>query len=230
MKTLSLISWAFVITTYHSLSTVLACGYSTCPVTYNTSQLHLHIVSHSHDDVGFRATADQYASVKVNSIISHVVESLSRNVNRKFVQVEMYYFVRWWQRQSVQTQEQVKALVHSGQLTFANGGWCINDEATTYYDQIIDQMTLGNKFIREQFGACAVPKVSWQIDPFGASKEQANLYAQMGFDGHVVNRGNSGLVGEFIWNTGEGHSIFTSHLHHFYSAPDGFNFERGMYI
>ena len=37
----------------------------------------------------------------------------------------------------------MKALVAKKQLEFTNAGWCMNDEATTSYTDIIDQMTLG---------------------------------------------------------------------------------------
>ena len=39
---------------------------------------------------------------------------------------------------------QVRKLVANKQLEFVNGGWCMNDEAATDYNSIIDQMTLGN--------------------------------------------------------------------------------------
>ena len=32
------------------------------------------------------------------------------------------------------------------QLEFVNAGWCMNDEAGTHYNAIIDQMTLGELF------------------------------------------------------------------------------------
>ena len=61
------------------------------------------------------------------------------------------------------------------------GGWCMNDEGTTHYNSIIDQHSLGAEFLRDQFGECARPKIGWQIDTFGHSREVASLFAQVRF-------------------------------------------------
>ena len=70
-------------------------------------------------------------------------------------------------------------LTFSGRLEFINGGWCMNDEASTHYNPIIDQMTVGHKFLQDTFGDCARPRAAWHIDPFGHSREQASLFAQV---------------------------------------------------
>ncbi len=72
-------------------------------------------------------------------------------------------------------------ILHIGRLEFISGGWCMNDEASTHYNSIIDQHTLGAQFLRDQFGECGRPKIGWQIDPFGHSREQASLLAQVSF-------------------------------------------------
>jgi lysosomal alpha-mannosidase len=43
----------------------------------------------------------------------------------------------------------------------------MNDEATATYSMIIDQMTVGAKWLNRTFNECGIPKVGWQIDPFG---------------------------------------------------------------
>ena len=55
----------------------------------------------------------------------------------------------------------------------------MNDEATTHYNAIIDQMTLGLKFIENNFGPEARPTIGWQIDPFGHSNEHASIAARV---------------------------------------------------
>ena len=55
----------------------------------------------------------------------------------------------------------------------------MNDEATTNYNAIIDQMSLGLRFIDSNFGADARPRVAWSIDPFGHSAEYAALLSMV---------------------------------------------------
>ena len=71
-------------------------------------------------------------------------------------------------------------MVHNKQLEFINAGWCMNDEASTHYNAIIDQMTLGLTFVLENFGPEARPHIGWHVDPFGHSAVQASLFAMVG--------------------------------------------------
>lgn len=49
----------------------------------------------------------------------------------------------------------------------------MHDEAAVHYIDMIDQTTLGHKYIKEEFGQ--IPRIGWQIDPFGHSAVQAYL-------------------------------------------------------
>ncbi|XP_042638582.1 lysosomal alpha-mannosidase-like [Orycteropus afer afer] len=172
---------------------VPASGYETCPKV-QPDMLNVHLVAHTHNDVGWLKTVDQYfypentSSECVVNILDSVVHALLAEPARRFIYVEMAFFSRWWQQQTKAVQEAVKDLVHQGRLEFANGGWVMNDEATTHYGAIIDQMTLGLRFLKDIFGKDGRPHVAWHIDPFGHSREQASLFAQMGFDGIFLGR------------------------------------------
>ena len=117
------------------------CGYSACHKT-DPKKLNIHLIAHSHDDVGWMISADEYYNY-VRTIINSVVTSLKANPERKFTQVEMYFFHRWWSEQNEQTRKTYKTLVENGQIVFINGGWTVNDEGAAHYNNIIDQMTLG---------------------------------------------------------------------------------------
>ncbi|KAA8548291.1 hypothetical protein F0562_004720 [Nyssa sinensis] len=164
-------------------------------IAYNTSQgivpdkINVHLVPHSHDDVGWLKTAGQYYVGANNSIwgacvqnvLDSVISALLDDKNRKFIFVEMAFFQRWWRQQSEALKTKVKDLVNSGQLEFINGGMCMHDEATPHYIDMIDQTTLGHQFIKDEFGQ--KPRVGWQIDPFGHSAVQAYLLGvELGFD------------------------------------------------
>ena len=126
-----------------------------------------------------------------------VILALDENPDRKFIYVEIAFFWRWWNQQTEDVRDKVTQFVNEGRLEFISGGWCMNDEAATHYNSIIDQHTLGAQFLRTQFGECGRPKVGWQIDPFGHSREFASLIAQVSFS--VNKNSNLDINEEFRW-------------------------------
>ena len=133
------------------------------------------MVPHTHDDTGWQVTVDQYFFADVYYVIDTVIPRLAEDPNRKFIYVEIGFFARWWDQQTPKKKALTKTLVERGQLEFINGGWCMHDEASPYYTAMVDQTTRGHMFLKKHFGEYAIPKGTWQIDPFGHSNTQAWL-------------------------------------------------------
>ncbi|KAH8376896.1 hypothetical protein KR093_001976 [Drosophila rubida] len=220
------------------------CGYQSCHPT-KPNMLNVHLIAHTHDDVGWLKTVDQYyygsetriQKAGVQYIIDSVVESLLRDPQKRFIYVESAFFFKWWKEQTKDMQEKVTMLVNEGRLEFIGGAWSMNDEATTHYQSVIDQFAWGLRKLNDTFGECGRPKIGWQIDPFGHSREMASMFAQMGFDGMFFGRldyqdKDERLMtqkAEMIWhgseNLGEKSDLFTGALYNNYQAPDGFCFD-----
>ncbi|KJE92298.1 lysosomal alpha-mannosidase [Capsaspora owczarzaki ATCC 30864] len=217
---------------------------------YNTSggpmagKLNVHLVAHTHDDVGWLKNPDQYYAglnnsiqdAKVQFVLDTVMQELELNPDRKFIYVEIYFFSRWWQEQDEDTQKRVKEYVQQGRLEFINGGIVMSDEAATHYVATIDQMTLGHRFLLNTFGV--KPRIGWHIDPFGHSNEFASLFAQMSFDGFFFGRIDyqdkdrrlKDKDMEMIWrgssSLGAASEIFAGVNYNGYNPPDGFCFDQ----
>ena len=188
---LSLLLTAYIV--YH----IKTCDQNSFIKTRTTRKktLNIHFVSHTHDDVGWLKTVDQYFEGKnntiqnacVNCILDSVVKELQNDSKRKFTYVEMAYFSMWWDLQTPETKNEVRKMVANQQLSFVNGGWCMHDEATTHFMGMIDQTTLGHDFLKREFDF--IPSVAWQLDPFGHSATQASLLgSEAGFDAIYFGR------------------------------------------
>ena len=64
----------------------------------------------------------------------------------------------------------------------------MQDEIASNYDADINQMTLGHKWLVDNFGLEHAPRVAWHIDPQGHVGATAARFAAMGFDAFVPNR------------------------------------------
>lgn len=70
----------------------------------------------------------------------------------------------------------------------------MHDEAATHYIDMIDQTTLGHRYIKDQFNV--TPRIGWQIDPFGHSSVQAYL---LGAEVFILHLPISSIFILFIW-------------------------------
>lgn len=196
----------------------------------------IHVVPHSHCDPGWLDTFEDYYMKKVKNILDNSFSAVKSDTQRRFIWAESSFFKRWYEDKSFETREEFKSLVRVGRWEFVGGGWSQNDEANPDYSAIINQMTQGHDYLLKTFGV--VPKVGWQIDPFGHSSVTPALFALMGFDALVINRIHfsakdyckANKCMEFLWQGtdlgDESADMFTHVLHTHYSAPKGFDWEE----
>jgi alpha-mannosidase len=152
------------------------------------------MVHHTHDDVGWLKTVDEYYSgvnnniqrVEVELILDGVIRELLLDENKRFSYVEMKFFTMWWDKQTDELKHVVRGLVQSGRLEMLNAGWSMHDEACVYYTDMINNMMIGHEFVQREFGV--KPRVGWHIDPFGHSNANMRLMAEMGFDAFFLGR------------------------------------------
>ena len=108
-----------------------------CPKPYSHCKpgkdgfIDVHIIPHTHDDVGWLKTVDQYyyganngqQTASVQYVLDTVIDELLKDPARRFVYVEIAYFYRWWNEQNDLTKQSVRNLVDEGRLEFVIGAW-----------------------------------------------------------------------------------------------------------
>ena len=171
----------------------------------------------------------------VQYTIDTIVSELMKNRSYKFCIVEVAFLYRWWNQASSVDKENMKTLVENGQIELINGGWCMSDEATPYYEDVIDQMTIGHRWLKDVFNS--TPSIAWHIDPFGHQASSASMFSRMGmnafffaridYQDREVRLQNKSL--EMIWHphqyNQEDNYIFTHVNYYHYGAPPGLCFD-----
>lgn len=121
------------------------------------NKMTVHLVHHSHDDVGWLKTVDEYYSginnsiqrAEVELIIDETMEALINDEKKRYSQVEMKFFSMWWDRQTDELRDKVRVLVNEGRLELLNAGWSMHDEACPHFEDFINNMRAGHEFVQK---------------------------------------------------------------------------------
>jgi len=79
----------------------------------------VHLIAHTHDDVGWVKTVDEYyygsnntiTKAGVQYILDGIIEELYLDPKKRFSYVEMAFFSRWWNEQGLIVKNVVKKLI-----------------------------------------------------------------------------------------------------------------------
>lgn len=209
----------------------------------------VHVVPHSHWDVGWLQTAAAYQST-VRQIIGNVLRRLESHASHRFIMAEVAFLKPWWDRALEHERAALRKAVASGQLEIVGGGVVMPDEAVNAPEEMVRQWTIGHAWLRDTLGVRV--QAGWQIDPFGASRHTCEILADMGVRNIVLNRidfaKKMGMRADrtltFIWTSEAaavnaslaGPAPLVTVLHDHYSSLHGFDWEaetavgRGPYV
>ena len=91
----------------------------THPYSNDNPNITVHVIPHSHDDVGWLKTVDEYFYGSAQTIqfaavqytIDTVVDQLWMNPSYKFVIVEIAFLSRWWDNASEDQKQRMEEIV-----------------------------------------------------------------------------------------------------------------------
>ncbi|KAK6101083.1 Glycosyl hydrolases 38 N-terminal domain family protein [Brugia pahangi] len=156
--------------------------------------LNVFVVLHSHVDPGWLYTFEEYYSTSdhpVRKILNNIVNSLRKYPKLRFIWSEMSFLERWWSEANTTYRNYFKSLIDEGHLEISGGHWVMNDEATPYFWEAIENIIVGHQYVHEILNI--TPITSWSVDPFGHGLMMPYLMTLAGINQMVIGRINSNI-------------------------------------
>ncbi|KAJ2829462.1 mannosyl-oligosaccharide 1,3-1,6-alpha-mannosidase activity protein [Coemansia sp. 'formosensis'] len=162
--------------------------------------LTLHLVPHSHSDVGWNLSFDGYYHRSVHQVMKRVVSELWQDSRRRFTWGDLAFIDMWFSEEgdtphggmlrgapaTLTWRQAVQKLVAEGQWEMVSGTYVSPDEGMTTWwahNAIVD---VGHRLLAKELNITS--DIGWQIDNFGHINTMPYLLGNTGYSSMVMGR------------------------------------------
>ena len=157
---------------------------------------NVHIVLNSHLDLTWLMTAQELyygegfaSSYCAKCLFDDLINILSKDPKRTFTISELFFFLKYYEEtksEDPKKNEKLFELIKKKQLILGQSGVSIYDQATTHYEDIIDQMSYGMRKIYNLFNLKI--EHGWALDVFGQSFTNTFILKKFGIKSLIFDR------------------------------------------
>ncbi|KAJ2697422.1 mannosyl-oligosaccharide 1,3-1,6-alpha-mannosidase activity protein [Coemansia sp. IMI 209128] len=165
------------------------------------SSLTLHLVPHSHSDVGWNLSFDGYYHRSVHQVMRRVVAELWQDSRRRFTWGDLAFIDMWFSDEgdkphggmlrgapeTLTWRQAVQRLVAEGRWEIVSGTYVSPDEGLTTWwahNAIVD---VGHRLLARELNTTS-SDIGWQIDNFGHINTMPYLLSNTGYSSMVLGR------------------------------------------
>ena len=114
------------------------------------SKITIHVIPHNHQNIGRLNTFDEYYYKKAHDILTNSIESLLINNNRTFTYADISFFRQWYISLNETTKDHLHSLIKEGRFCFVNGGFGLESETLSHYNDVINELSIGLEFLQNE--------------------------------------------------------------------------------
>ncbi len=165
----------------------------------------IYLVPHSHYDVVWIFTKEDYAFINCDLIIRKALEIMEKDPNYRFI-VEQTYLLDTLRREYPDMWPILKERVKEGRIEIVDGQYLMPDLRMPTGEVLVRLIQTGKKFVKDNFGKDV--DVAWSADAFGQNAQMPQICLDSDYKWIAFRRGMS-LYGptDFIWEGLDGSQI-----------------------
>ena len=204
----------FVLLTISIIAAALASDDANCSWPAYFADGTIHIISSSHQDIGWEDTPENCAVGRDLHVITPAIERLEQNPDFRFSNEDVHCLAEYLGRRP-EAKEKIRQLTKAGKLEW---GATYNQPYESLYtgEALVRQVYLGRKWFKDILPGCD-SRIAWSVDVPGRAAQMPQILAKAGIEYMQFSQCETGL---YKWFSPDDSSILAFSSGHYYTSGE----------